>query len=603
MIARQTIPARRDARLLAGLLLLLVSLSSAAHAWAEVPRKRVLLVYNTDGSLPANLEFEQSLVDNLHAAVVIDLEFYREQLDSARFPEYKERRIEEFRSRYTQRKIDVVIFFGAIPAEILPGVPVVQVDNGTSEPVIEKTYRGNAILVSWNLDARKTVDAARRLHPGARKVLLISGAAAGERVEVDQFRQRLIDEPNLDVEVVDYLSVADLCARVARLPKDVIVLPVTYFRDPEGNTYLPRDVIAKLAAVSTAPVYGTSDTLVGRGPVGGYVIDWQKAGEVTADAVMQILDGKSPSQVVLKSPGSGVYMFDWRQLKRWGFSEDDLPPGSTVKFKVPTAWEQYRWRIVAIGVLIIAQTLLTVALLIQRRKRRRAEESLHDMAGRLLQSQDDERRRIARDLHDGTGQHLSGIALSLGQVLADFPNGYVRLRQLLQDSHVASRQALNEVRAVSYALHPPILDGLRLVPALQWYLDGLQKRTSFSIDFDAPADILDCPPDAERALFRIVQESITNGMRHSGGTAMKVALSNRPEGIVLEITDNGRGLSTEELEAVEGAASFGVGIAGMRERVRQLHGTFEISSSPRGTRVLVYLPILGKKYATHSAGR
>src|SRR5262249_40043458 len=152
------------------------------------------------------------------------------------------------------------------------------------------------------------------------------------------------------------------------------------------------------------------------------------------------------------------------------------------------------------------------------------------------------RRRIARDLHDGTGQHLSGIALSLGQVLADFPPAYARLRQLLQDSHVASRQALNEVRAVSYALHPPILDGLRLVPALQWYLDGLRKRTDFSIDFEAPTDIVEAARDAERVLFRIVQESITNGIRHSGGTAIKVQLSNRTRGIALEIEDNGHGM-------------------------------------------------------------
>jgi signal transduction histidine kinase len=167
---------------------------------------------------------------------------------------------------------------------------------------------------------------------------------------------------------------------------------------------------------------------------------------------------------------------------------------------------------------------------------------------------------------------------------------------------VASRQALNEVRAVSYALHPPILDGLRLVPALQWYLDGLQKRTSFSIDFEATADIVEATPDAERALFRIVQESITNGLRHSGGTSIKVKLSNRARGIALEIEDNGHGMRAEELERVEGATSLGVGIAGMRERVRQLHGTFEISSSPQGTRVLVFLPIREKKYAAHSVG-
>jgi two-component system, NarL family, sensor kinase len=117
---------------------------------------------------------------------------------------------------------------------------------------------------------------------------------------------------------------------------------------------------------------------------------------------------------------------------------------------------------------MIAQFLLIIALLAYRRKGRRAEDSVREMAGRLLKSQDEKRRRIARDLHDGTAQHLSGMALTIGQVLADFPPGHDRLRQLLQDSHVASREALNEIRTVSYVLHPPILDGLGLVAALRW---------------------------------------------------------------------------------------------------------------------------------------
>jgi signal transduction histidine kinase len=225
------------------------------------------------------------------------------------------------------------------------------------------------------------------------------------------------------------------------------------------------------------------------------------------------------------------------------------------------------------------------------------------MTGRLLESQDDERRRIARDLHDGTGQHLSGMALTIGQVLADFPPGHDRLRQLLQDSHVASRQALDEVRSVSYVLHPPILDGLGLVAALRWYLDGLQKRTNLKVDFDAPPDIGDLAPETERALFRIVQECITNVLRHSGGTMIRVDLSNSGKAVTLKIEDNGHGMSTEELSQVEGAATLGVGIAGMRERVRQLGGAFKIESNTDGTRVITTVPVDEERYAAHSAGR
>lgn len=593
---------RSDLKRLAAIVVAFIALLYPACAAAQAPAKRVLLVYYQDGAFPAFEAFEQSLVRYLHGTIGPNLEFYREQLDTGRFPEYKGRRIAEIRSRYAGRKIDVVVFVGNVPTQILPGVPVVQVDIGLSELVISRSYGGNAVHVSYNVDARKTVDVARRMQPNARKVLLIGGVSPDDRAEVKVFRERLMGEPNLDIEVIDNASVQELCALVSRLPRDVIVLPLGYYRDPQGNAYIPRDVVAKLADASTAPVYAASDTFVGTGLVGGYVVSWEKMGELAADAAVQIIRGRAPAEVAVDPSGSGVYMFDWRQLKRWGFPESDLPPGSVVEYKIPTAWEQYRWRIVGISVLIITQSLLIAGLLIQRYRKKLAEASLRDMAGRLLQSQDDERRRIARDLHDGTAQHLSGIALSVGQVLADFPPGHDRLRQLLQDSHVASRQALNEVRAVSYALHPPILDGLGLIPALQWYLDGLQKRTSFNIDFDAPAALPDRTPETDRTLFRIVQESVTNVLRHSGGTAMKVKLFNSGNGITLEIEDNGHGMSTEELERAEGAAPLGVGIAGMRERVRQLRGTLKVSSSSCGTRVLVSMPSHEEQYATHSAG-
>jgi signal transduction histidine kinase len=560
-------------------------------------------VYQDDGAIPANVVFEQSLAQNLRATISPTLEFYREQLDASRFPQYTERRINEIQQRYSKKKIDVVIFFGNRLTEVLPGVPVVQVSNSASDQTGNSFPRADFVHVLFNIDARMIIDAARRLQPNARKVVLIGGATPSERLLVTEFHDRLRGYLNLDVEAIDNASLSQLLTIVSHLSQDTIVLPISYSRDPSGNSYLPRDIISRLSDVSTAPIYAVSDTYIGMGAVGGYVVSWEKTGDITADAVTQIIGGKAPADVVLKSPGSGVYMFDWRQLKRWGFYENDLPPGSIVEYRIPTAWEQYRWRIIGIIAIIIAEFVLIVALLIHRKRRRQAEVSLREMTGRLLQSQDEERRRIARDLHDGTAQHLSGIALTIGQVLADFPPGHDRLRSLLQESHIGSREALNEVRAVSYVLHPPILDGLGLVPALRWYLDGLQKRTALSVDFEAPVELTDVTPEGERALFRIVQESMNNVLRHSGGTAITVILSHTEKEVTLKIEDNGHGMSTEELGQVEGAISLGVGIAGMRERVEQLDGTFKISSSSRGTRVSVSLPVREERYAAHSAGR
>lgn len=123
------------------------------------------------------------------------------------------------------------------------------------------------------------------------------------------------------------------------------------------------------------------------------------------------------------------------------------------------------------------------------------------------------------------------------------------------------------------------------------------------MDFEAPTEIADVTPDGERALFRIVQESTNNVLRHSGGTAISVTLSESGKEVTLEVEDNGHGMSAEKLDQMEGAASLGVGIAGMRERVRQLDGAFKISSGPRGTQVFVSPPRHEEKYAANSAGR
>lgn len=587
-------------RQLAAIALLAGSFASAASA--TQPPKRVLLLYENQGApLPAYIEMESALLQTLREQLGLNLEFYREEIDAERHPEDRAQTIAELHSRYAKRHIDVVICIEGAD-DVLPGVPTVFVGNLPIERSQFQRYHRPIDAVWYEMDLRKTVSLARKLQPKARKVLVVTGASTLDLFYLDEFHTLLKSiEPELEFEYVGNDSVDQLLDRAAHLPRDTIVIPIEYNRDPAGNSYVPRDVVTKLAHASAAPVYAISTTYIGVGTVGGYVINWAKTGVAAADVALKLVGGSQP-EIVVPPDGTSEYMFDSRELKRWGFSEKDLPPGSVIKYKVPTAWEQYRWRIVGIAVLIVAQSLLIGGLLLHRYRRRRAEESLRDMTGRVLQTQDDERRRIARDLHDGTGQQLSGIVLSVGQVLADFPPGHERLRQLLQDSHVASRQALNEVRAVSYTLHPPILDGLGLIPALHWYLDGLQKRTTFNIDFDAPPSLPDTSPDAQRTLFRIVQESVANVLRHSGGTALRVKLSDNGNGIILEIEDNGRGMSTEELELVESAASIGVGIAGMRERVQQLHGMFKINSSPTGTRVLVSVPTHKEHYVTHIAG-
>jgi signal transduction histidine kinase len=313
----------------------------------------------------------------------------------------------------------------------------------------------------------------------------------------------------------------------------------------------------------------------------------RSAGAVAA----RVLCGERPENIpIVHSSGLRVRV-DWRQLHRWHIPESRLPPGSVVEFKPPSAWERYKWWISGALGLLALESLLIALLLANLRLRRRLEKSQKALAGQLLHSQDDERRRMARDLHDGTAQDLNAISLCLSQVLEDRVLDQNGTRHLLEEAHSLSRKALQEVRSVSYALHPPMLDEAGLVPALRWYLDGLMKRTSLRIVFDAPAGMGPLPPEVESTLFRIVQESISNILRHSGADTVEVRLEQDSKSVRMNINDNGRGMGVEALTSVDGGAPLGVGIAGMRERVRQFRGKFEIRSGSGGTTVLVSVPV------------
>ena len=584
------------------LVLLLAALFPLALTSAAAP-KRVLLVFDSEIYSAASPKVQKGVLDGLRSQLGEDTQFFSEQLESNRLPEFSDQALDWVRTRYTSQQIDVVIFVGEALKEILPGVPTVYLLFAPVDPSHEPLNQPGKVAVHFQVDFRKTISEARRLQPDSEQVVVIAGAGYGDPVLLDEVRDQLkgLDIP---VQYVADADVNELSKMVAQLPRKTIVYLITYSHDSKGNIYETPNVVAALSRISTAPIYVAADTSIGHGAVGGYVVNFEKVGTTVADVAVQVLHGQAKPQIFVPPDRISSYMFDWRELKRWDFSERNLPPGSTVEFMTPTLWEEYRWRIIGVLVLLVLQSVLIIGLLINRSHRRKAEASVRDMTGQLLESQDEERRRIARDLHDGTGQHLSGMALTIGQVLADFPPGHERLRSLLQDSHVASRLALEEVRTVSYVLHPPILDGLGLVPALRWYLEGLQKRTNLKIDFVASEDLSlsRLSPEAERALFRIVQESVTNVLRHSGGTAMTVKLASDAAGMTLEIGDDGRGMSAVQMSQVEGAAALGVGIAGMRERVRQLGGTFKIESGADGTKVTATVPLDQERYATHSAG-
>ncbi len=226
------------------------------------------------------------------------------------------------------------------------------------------------------------------------------------------------------------------------------------------------------------------------------------------------------------------------------------------------------------------------------------ESSLRQLSGRLLQLQDEERRRIARDLHDTTGQKIAALSMSLDRVARLLDTRKPERQEALNEGRDIVRMIGEEIRTLSYLLHPPLLDESGLGSAIRWYAEGFQKRSGIQLTVNISPDLGRLSTEVEMALFRVVQESLTNVHRYSGSPDAEINVVGTPDAVNLEVVDHGKGIEAGTARVkVEGIAALGVGIPGMRERLRQLGGQLEVDFGRDGTRVSASVPFKKAKAA------
>jgi signal transduction histidine kinase len=217
---------------------------------------------------------------------------------------------------------------------------------------------------------------------------------------------------------------------------------------------------------------------------------------------------------------------------------------------------------------------------------------LRRLSASLIATQDEERRRIARELHDGLGQDLTVAKIMLQGICREGHSPEAKERAILDVVRLMDG-SLQQVRSVSYLLHPPLLDEIGLRSALGWYVDGLSKRGDIEISMELqPAEFPRLPPELETTLFRIIQEALTNVFRHSQASKASVTLEKRENEIAAIVCDNGRGVSDHIAEFREG--SIGVGIGGMRQRVKELGGELLLRNTHPGTTLEAVIPVLSR---------
>jgi signal transduction histidine kinase len=217
-------------------------------------------------------------------------------------------------------------------------------------------------------------------------------------------------------------------------------------------------------------------------------------------------------------------------------------------------------------------------------------EVVRELSGRLLQTQDEERRRLARDLHDSLGQLVAALGMNLSLLPSALPQLGRSETRLVTDCMATVQELSRQIRTISHLLHPPLLDEVGLSSALQWYVEEFAQRSNIKVTLELSPELGRLPRDAEISIFRVVQECLTNIHRHSGSTTAGVRITCVNGDVRTEVWDAGKGISPERLSLFSSAGRGGVGIRGMRERLRQFGGTLEVSSGANGTVVIATLP-------------
>lgn len=354
--------------------------------------KNVLVLHTFNANMPLNIKTDQGIRATLETAGMgIEQQFF-EYLDLARNPnpEHRQQLVEMLRLRYAQRKIDFLITLqgGALQflleagRGLFPDAPVLALD---LPPSLELPQAERHIIQQYiAYDMSGTLEEALKLVPEAQRVYVVIGVFPEHKSYIDQARRDFRKwEGRLEFIYLNDKSLEDMLAVVSSAPSGTIVLYLALVTDITGKVYNPRDAVQRLSRVSAAPVFGLFDTLLGYGIVGGSLVSYEQLGVQAGKLTLEILaTSPSPrtSKALLEVPS--VPMFDWRQLGHWNLNEDALPEGSIIVNRQPTLWD-HKYYIVGGLAFILGQSLLILGLLVQKRRRHRAEKSLKQKSEEL----------------------------------------------------------------------------------------------------------------------------------------------------------------------------------------------------------------------------
>lgn len=356
---------------------------------AETEIKKVVVLFPEGGwATPANQMIYSGLKKGFNEYSKETITLYANNLDLSRFPGANQRLYlaEFYRSRYAGEKIDLVIpvyrealdFVLENRDVVFPGVPIVFCGHFVSEiSILDR--KDDLTGVAATLDIAETIDLARKLHPGLKRIAVIAGTIESDQYLVTLARQAFKDyQGNLEWLDLTGLPMNDLLEKISLLPESTAILYLSIYRDGAGKRFLPAEALKQISSAANAPVYNIFDSDLGYGSLGGYMLRFEEYGNKTAKIALRIISGEKSGAIEPVVIRDNPAIFDWREMRRWGIAEKNLPPGSIVRYKQYTAWHRYKWWIMGFIAFSCLETLLIVTLLATRRKRRQIGKELRD---------------------------------------------------------------------------------------------------------------------------------------------------------------------------------------------------------------------------------
>jgi len=599
---------RRLAFASASLMLSLVFFFWSGPTAAQAPLARDVLILSDVGmSHSLTAEVTQQIVAGVRETPERHIEFYSESLDLQAFPgtPSPEDARDWLAKKYGDHKLDVVVAVGPGAIEFLSDdaqtlfrdVPIVICGSSSdqaSNPKLDARFTGTWV----KLEPEQTLELALHLFPDTRQVFVVGGSSDFDKVVMSLTKKALSSvKAKSEITYLTDMEMNKLLEKLRNLPEHSIELYTSFFRDSAGNKFLNASkALPMVAAASNGPDFGMSDTYIGQGIVGGYVLPFGKQAKITAQIVSELLDGKKAEELPVETLAS-EYLFDWRELQHWHIPEASLPFGSVIMFREPSLWERAKWIWITSLLIIAVLCSITIYLQHSRKQLTLAKEKQMQLSGLLINAEEKERSRVASELHDDFSQRLAILALGLENVDEATPASLDHVHKQLHELARSTSELGSDLHTLSHRLHSSTLESLGLVPAVDALCREFTCKQGIRVHFSSDEIPRSISPDAALCIFRIVQEALRNLKKYSGAEEAEVDLRMTGGRLEISVRDEGRGFSLSDL-----GQNGGIGIRSMEQRARLLGGTFEIHSEPgKGTTLEAWVPF--KPIARHATGQ